>query len=217
MTGRSRSETNPDADDESTRSELRREAVFVRLTLLGMVIGLATGWLDGPPLLGWAGYGVAYIFGGWYGLKGAVETLRDQRVDIDLLMIVAAIGALSIGAPFEGAMLLFLFSLSNTLQHYAIGRSRRAIKSLVELLRTHLGYRLSCWSQRPVITKNPQLYRGKMNCQETVKGHWGTDETVNEDVHNRGPIKSPSEESRPDKAAINFWWDEDSLDPPAEW
>jgi Cd2+/Zn2+-exporting ATPase len=81
----------------------------------------------------WAGYGVAYVFGGWYGLTGAIETLRHRAVDIDLLMIVAALGALSIGAPFEGAMLLFLFSLSNTLQHYAIGRSRRAIKSLVEM------------------------------------------------------------------------------------
>ncbi|ELZ32026.1 heavy metal translocating P-type ATPase [Halogeometricum pallidum JCM 14848] len=81
----------------------------------------------------WAGYGVAYAFGGWYGLKGAIETLRHRAVDIDLLMIVAALGALSIGAPFEGAMLLFLFSLSNTLQHYAIGRSRRAIKSLIEM------------------------------------------------------------------------------------
>jgi len=73
------------------------------------------------------------VFGGWYGLEGAIETLRHRAVDIDLLMIVAALGALSIGAPFEGAMLLFLFSLSNTLQHYAIGRSRRAIKSLVEM------------------------------------------------------------------------------------
>jgi len=123
------SETTP--DDGSTRSELRREAVFVGLTLLGMVTGLATGWLNGPALLMWTGYGVAYVFGGWYGLKGAIETLRHRAVDIDLLMIVAALGALSIGAPFEGAMLLFLFSLSNTLQHYAIGRSRRAIKSLV--------------------------------------------------------------------------------------
>ena len=117
----------------STRSELRQEAVFVGLTLLGMAVGLVTGWLDGPPLLMWAGYSVAYVFGGWYGLKGAIETLRHRAVDIDLLMIVAALGALSIGAPFEGAMLLFLFSLSNTLQHYAIGRSRRAIKSLVEM------------------------------------------------------------------------------------
>jgi len=120
-------------DDVNTRSELRREAVFVGLTLLGMVTGLVTGWLNGPSLLMWSGYGVAYAFGGWYGLKGAIETLRHGAVDIDLLMIVAALGALSIGAPFEGAMLLFLFSLSNTLQHYAIGRSRRAIKSLVEM------------------------------------------------------------------------------------
>ncbi|MCY4732787.1 cadmium-translocating P-type ATPase [Natronomonas gomsonensis] len=120
-------------DEVSTRSELRREAVFVGLTLFGMVTGLLTGWLNGPPLLMWAGYGVAYVFGGWYGLKGAIETLRHRAVDIDLLMIVAAVGALSIGAPFEGAMLLFLFSLSNTLQHYAIGRSRRAIKSLIEM------------------------------------------------------------------------------------
>ncbi|WP_415383456.1 heavy metal translocating P-type ATPase [Halosimplex sp. TS25] len=120
-------------DDVRSRSALRREAVFVGLTLLGMATGLVTGWLDGPQPLMWAGYGVAYAFGGWYGLKGAVETLRHGAVDIDLLMIVAALGALSIGAPFEGAMLLFLFSLSNTLQHYAIGRSRRAIKSLVEM------------------------------------------------------------------------------------
>ena len=120
-------------DDVSTRSDLRREAAFVGLTLLGMLTGLVTGWLGGPPVLMWGGYGVAYVFGGWYGLKGAVETLRHGGVDIDLLMIVAAVGALSINAPFEGAMLLFLFSLSNTLQHYAIGRSRRAIKSLVEM------------------------------------------------------------------------------------
>jgi Cd2+/Zn2+-exporting ATPase len=126
-------ETETETDGVSTRSELRREAVFVALTFIGMVTGLVTGWLDGPALLVWTGYGVAYVFGGWYGLKGAVETLRHRAVDIDLLMIVAALGALSIGAPFEGAMLLFLFSLSNTLQHYAIGRSRRAIKSLVEM------------------------------------------------------------------------------------
>ncbi|WP_058828608.1 cation-translocating P-type ATPase [Haloferax sp. Q22] len=120
-------------DEATTRSDLRREAVFVGLTLVGMVTGLATGWLGGPSLLMWTGYGVAYAFGGWYGLKGAIETIRHGAVDIDLLMIVAALGALSIGSPFEGAMLLFLFSLSNTLQHYAIGRSRRAIKSLVEM------------------------------------------------------------------------------------
>ncbi|EMA70544.1 heavy metal translocating P-type ATPase [Halorubrum aidingense JCM 13560] len=122
-------DTQPGRD----RSALRVEAAFVALTLLGMVVGLSANWLGVGDAVSWAGYGAAYVFGGWYGLKGAVETLRHRAVDIDLLMIAAALGALSIGAPFEGAMLLFLFSLSNVLQHYAIGRSRRAITSLVEM------------------------------------------------------------------------------------
>ncbi|NIC00729.1 heavy metal translocating P-type ATPase [Halobacterium sp. R2-5] len=122
-----------DAGGSRTQSDLRRESVFVALTFAGMIGGLVAGWLDVPSVVSQLSYVVAYAFGGWYGLKGAVETLRHRAVDIDLLMIVAALGAFSIGAPFEGAMLLFLFSLSNVLQHYAIGRSRRAIKSLVEM------------------------------------------------------------------------------------
>lgn len=121
------------AIETRTRMELRRETAFVGLTLLGMVVGGLASWFNAPMIVSWAGYGVAYVFGAWYGLKGAVETLRYVAVDIDLLMILAAGGALSIGAPFEGAMLLFLFSLSNVLQHYAIGRSRRAIKALIEM------------------------------------------------------------------------------------
>ena len=112
---------------------LRIEALFVALTFTGMTVGLIAGWFDLPTEVSWIGYGVAYVFGGYYGLKASIETLRHLAVDIDLLMILAATGALIIGAPFEGAMLLFLFSLSNVLQHYAFGRSRRAIRSLMEL------------------------------------------------------------------------------------
>lgn len=48
-------------------------------------------------------------------------------------MILAALGAAIIGQPAEGAVLLFLFSLSNTLQTYAMGRSRKAIEKLLDL------------------------------------------------------------------------------------
>jgi Cd2+/Zn2+-exporting ATPase len=48
-------------------------------------------------------------------------------------MILAALGAAVVGAPFEGAMLLFLFSLSNVLQDYALNRTRNAIKALMKL------------------------------------------------------------------------------------
>ena len=76
---------------------------------------------------------IAYIAGGFYGLKSAVESLRQGEVDVDLLMILAALGAAVIGQWREGAVLLFLFSLSNVLQDYAIGRSRQAIHSLFTL------------------------------------------------------------------------------------
>ena len=132
--GASPPEGSEDGDtDVVDRSRLRREGAFVVLTFVGMIGGLLAGWFDGPASVVWLCYGAAYVFGGWYGLKESIAALREPAVEIDLLMILAALGALAIGAPFEGAMLLFLFSLSNVLQHYAIGRSRRAIESLMEI------------------------------------------------------------------------------------
>ena len=110
----------------------RQEAAFVAVALVGLVGGLAAEW-RGWDLASGSLYAVSYGFGGWYGARAGLDSLRHRTVDIDLLMILAALGALAIGAPFEGAMLLFLFSLSNTLQHVAIGRSRRAIEALMEL------------------------------------------------------------------------------------
>ena len=114
-------------------SDARIETWFVVLTFVGMMTGLIAGWVGAPTAVVWAGWTMAYLFGGWFGLVESIKTLRERRFEIDLLMILAATGALIIGAPFEGAMLLFLFSLSNVLQQIAIGRSRRAIESLMEL------------------------------------------------------------------------------------
>ncbi|ELY66476.1 heavy metal translocating P-type ATPase [Natronococcus jeotgali] len=125
------------ASDQSTepaaRPVVRRQAAFVVLTFLGMVSGLLGSWFGAPDWLVWGSYAVAYVFGGWYGLKESLRAIRKPAVEIDLLMVLAALGALFIGAPFEGAMLLFLFSLSGVLEEYAIGRSRTAIRSLIEM------------------------------------------------------------------------------------
>ncbi|GAB7090129.1 hypothetical protein JCM18237_04000 [Halorubrum luteum] len=115
------------------RSLLRRRAAFVVLTFVGMMSGLLGSWFGAPGTVVDVSYAVAYVFGGWYGLKDSIEALREPAIEIDLLMILAATGALLIGAPFEGAMLLFLFSLSTVLEEYAIGRSRTAIESLMEM------------------------------------------------------------------------------------
>lgn len=75
----------------------------------------------------------AYVTGGFFTVREAWENLRKRRLQIDSLMIVAAIGAAALGEWAEGALLLFLFSLGHALENYAMGRARRAIEALAEL------------------------------------------------------------------------------------
>jgi Cd2+/Zn2+-exporting ATPase len=78
-------------------------------------------------------YAGAYIFCGQQGVRSAIASLRGGVLDVDVLMVLAAIGAGIVGQPFEGALLLFLFAFSNVLQSYALERTQRAIHSLLKL------------------------------------------------------------------------------------
>lgn len=78
-------------------------------------------------------YVMAYFFGGFFTLREAVENIRRKRFEIDTLMLVAAAGAAALGEWAEGALLLFLFSLGHSLEHYAMGRAKRAIEALSKL------------------------------------------------------------------------------------
>ncbi|MEC4718450.1 heavy metal translocating P-type ATPase [Noviherbaspirillum sp. CPCC 100848] len=99
---------------------------------------LGVGWLlervaTGPAWLPTALYVAAYFFGGYYTGREAFDNLRAKRFEIDTLMLVAAIGAAALGKWVEGALLLFLFSLGHSLEHYAMGRARKAIEALAKL------------------------------------------------------------------------------------
>ena len=102
-------------------------------------IGLGLATLDAflqplPPGLVWGALGVSYLTGGLPPLRTALAELwQDHRLDIDLLMVVAALAAASVGAALEGAVLLALFSLSQTLEHRAMGKARRAVEALMQL------------------------------------------------------------------------------------
>ena len=76
---------------------------------------------------------LAYFFGGFYTLREAIDNIKLKRFEIDTLMLVAAAGAAALGSWAEGALLLFLFSLGHALEHYAVGRAKRAIEALAEL------------------------------------------------------------------------------------
>ena len=111
----------------------RVEAIAVVITFMAMMTGLIADLFLDRPTLSAVAYVVAYISGGVFGVKAGLESVRNLTIDVDILMVLAAIGAALVGAAFEGAMLLFLFSLSNVLQNYALGRTRSAIQSLMAL------------------------------------------------------------------------------------
>lgn len=111
----------------------RIEAALTALCFIFMVAGIAAENLGAPTWLYTGLFLVSYLTGGYVGTRTALEALREKRLDVNVLMIVAAIGAASIGYWAEGAMLLFLFSLSNTLQAFAMERSRNAIRALMKL------------------------------------------------------------------------------------
>jgi Cd2+/Zn2+-exporting ATPase len=117
---------------------------------------LLVGWLlpvfvNVSPWLPWSLYVAAYFFGGFFTFREAFENLRAYRLEIDLLMLVAAIGAATLGEWAEGALLLFLFSLGHALEHYAMGRAKRAIEALAELApQTALVRRDGTTSELPV-------------------------------------------------------------------
>ncbi|MEN9395479.1 MAG: cadmium-translocating P-type ATPase [Pseudomonadota bacterium] len=91
------------------------------------LVDAAPAWL---PLAAYVG---AYIFGGFYTVREAFDNLRLKRFEIDSLMLVAAAGAAALGSWAEGALLLFLFSIGHALEHFAMGRAKRAIEALAAL------------------------------------------------------------------------------------
>jgi Cd2+/Zn2+-exporting ATPase len=86
-----------------------------------------------PSWLPLACYLTAYVLGGFFTVREAIDNLRMRRFEIDTLMLVAAAGAAALGAWAEGALLLFLFSFGHALEHYAMGRAKRAMEALAEL------------------------------------------------------------------------------------
>ena len=73
---------------------------------------------------------LSYIAGAWFPAEEVWERLRHRAIDVHFLMLAVAAGSASIGAWGEGATLLFLFSLSGGLEHYALGRTQKEIRSL---------------------------------------------------------------------------------------
>jgi Zn2+/Cd2+-exporting ATPase len=97
------------------------------------LVGAGADLLLEAPRMALAFYGLAYAAGGWEASLKALRALARGRLEVDLLMILAAAGAAFLAHWAEGVILLFLFSLGNTLEAFAFGRTRRSIRGLMML------------------------------------------------------------------------------------
>ncbi|MEW6504295.1 MAG: cation-translocating P-type ATPase [Chloroflexota bacterium] len=100
------------------------------LLLVGWLIGLA----GAPALISTIIFIAAILIGGYYFGREAIEELIfERRIGIELLMSVAAVVASVMGETLEGAMLVFLYSISEAAEGYTEEKTRAAIKALMNL------------------------------------------------------------------------------------
>ncbi|MBY0288879.1 cadmium-translocating P-type ATPase [Mycolicibacterium sp. GF69] len=87
----------------------------------------------GPVWLYWALYLACYAAGGWEPGLAGLKALRDKTLDVDLLMVMAAIGAAAIGQVFDGALLIVIFATSGALEAVATKRTEDSVRGLLDL------------------------------------------------------------------------------------
>ena len=121
------------SDDARPAQDIRDSLLVPGLVLAGMAVGLVAHFVGEGEIALW-GYGLVYVAGGLPAGWQALQSLfREHILDIDLLMVLAALAAALVGAPMEGAILLTLFAISQTLERRAMGRARRAVEALMAL------------------------------------------------------------------------------------
>ena len=113
-------------DDDDHEDEWKWQ--FAAAALCG-ALGLA-GYFLGEGNIALSCFIAAYLAGAWFTVHEVWEGLQHGTLDVHFLMLAVAGGSAAIGAWGEGTMLLFLFSLSGALEHYAMGRTSREIRSL---------------------------------------------------------------------------------------
>ncbi|GAB3296969.1 heavy metal translocating P-type ATPase [Parasphingorhabdus pacifica] len=109
------------------------ETRWAAASLALFLLGLTTQFADGPAWLFWTLYLACYVAGGWEPAVAGLTALRDKTLDVDLLMIVAAIGAAAIGQVMDGGLLIVIFATSGALEAFATARTEDSVRSLLTL------------------------------------------------------------------------------------
>ncbi|MEU6011948.1 heavy metal translocating P-type ATPase [Streptomyces sp. NPDC047453] len=109
--------------------EVRWAAAATALFLLALPLQLT-----GAPAWSWGVlYALAYAAGGWEPALAGLRALREKTLDVDLLMIVAALGAAAVGQVMDGALLIVIFATSGALEALATARTADSVRGLLDL------------------------------------------------------------------------------------
>lgn len=109
--------------------EVRWAAIALALFLTALPLHLlgAPAWTWGPL------YALTYAAGGWEPALEGLRALRGKRLDVDLLMVAAALGAAAIGQALDGALLIVIFATSGALEALATARTAESVRGLLDL------------------------------------------------------------------------------------
>ncbi|MER1957627.1 MAG: heavy metal translocating P-type ATPase [Solibacillus sp.] len=126
---------NSNRENLSLNEKISEHKELIAALVAGVIILIAwrmesTGQMTAAIMA----YLSAFVIGGYAKAKEGIEdTLENKSLNVEMLMILAAIGSAIIGYWTEGAILIFIFALSGALETYAMNKSHREISSLMEL------------------------------------------------------------------------------------
>jgi Cd2+/Zn2+-exporting ATPase len=121
---------------ERTRVFWKEMRPFLFMAASGIALGLSwiTGWMGlGPTRLPTAFAIASLVLGGYPIIKSAIKALLIPDLNVDTLVSIAALAAVSVGAYQEAATVIFIMLLGEFLEHLTVGKARKAITSLIQL------------------------------------------------------------------------------------
>ncbi|THC52003.1 heavy metal translocating P-type ATPase [Streptomyces sp. A1499] len=112
------------------------EARWALAALVLFLLALPPYLLDAPAWLWGPLFAATYATGGWEPGWEGLKALKDKTLDVDLLMVVAALGAAAIGQVLDGALLIVIFATSGALEAVATARTADSVRGLLDLAPT---------------------------------------------------------------------------------
>ncbi|GGT79117.1 MULTISPECIES: heavy metal translocating P-type ATPase [Streptomyces] len=121
------------APSRGTRVSALPEVRWAALSALAFLLALPLD-LSGAPAWTWGPlYALCYAAGGWEPGWAGLQALREKSLDVDLLMVVAAVGAAAIGQYLDGGLLIVIFAVSGALEALATRRTADSVRGLLDL------------------------------------------------------------------------------------